>query len=101
MARRESEEVWDRDLLKQQLGELRKERARLKEELARTRRSLERVGQETAELRRLVQDGHLREQHLRARYQDLLAQSQSESPAGPAAQPLKPDGAAVSRQPAG
>ena len=54
MSRREIDEVWDCDLLKQQLGELRKETARLKEELARSKKVQERSGQQTAELRRLV-----------------------------------------------
>lgn len=86
MSKQQSDEVWDRDLLKQQLGELRKETARLKDELARTKKAHVRSGQETVELRRLVQDGHLREKHLRARYQDLLAKSQASlapEPAGP------------------
>ena len=86
MSKREFDEVWDRDLLKQRLAELRKESARLKDELARTKKAHVRTGQETAELRRLVQDGHLREKHLRSRYQDLLAKSQADlapEPAGP------------------
>jgi len=80
MSGREFDEVWDRDLLKQQLGKLRKETARLKEDLARARKAQERTGHETTELRRLVQDGHLREKHLRSRYQDLLKRSQVEAP---------------------
>ena len=91
MSSREFEEVWDRDLMKQQLSELRKERTRLKDELARVRKSQERTGHETAELRRLVQDGHLREKHLRSRYQELLADSESERPPGPASHLLAPD----------
>lgn len=85
MSGREFDEVWDRDLMKQQLGELRKEAARLKAELARTRKSGEQTGRETSELRRLVQDGHLREKHLRSRYHDLLKTSSGEPAAAPLA----------------
>jgi hypothetical protein len=78
MSKREFDEVWDRDLMKRQLGELRKDAGRLKEELAHARKAQEKTGRETSELRRLVQDGHLREKHLRSRYQDLLANSNAE-----------------------
>lgn len=81
MPGREFDEVWDRDLMKQQLGELRKETARLKAELASVRKGEEKTGRELTELRRLVQDGHLREKHLRARYLDLLGTGDAE-PAG-------------------
>ena len=64
MSRREFDEVWDRDLMRQRLGELRNEAARLKDELARARKTEDKTGRETSELRRLVQDGHLREKHL-------------------------------------
>ena len=78
MPRREFDEVWDRDLMKQQLGELRKESAHLKQEFARAKKLQEKSWRETSELRRLVQDGHLREKHLRSRYQDLLTNSNAE-----------------------
>ena len=78
MSRREFDEVWDRDLMRQQLGELRNEAARLKDELARARKTEDKTGRETSELRRLVQDGHLREKHLRLRYHDLLKRSTAE-----------------------
>lgn len=81
MAGREFDEVWDPDLMRQQLGELRKESARLKAELARARKTEDKVQRETSELRRLVQDGHLREKHLRARYHELLDRSAAEPPA--------------------
>jgi hypothetical protein len=64
--------------MKRQLGELRKDAGRLKEELAHARKAQEKTGRETSELRRLVQDGHLREKHLRTRYQDLLTNSNAE-----------------------
>ena len=78
MARRDVEEVWDRDLMKQQLGEMREESVRLKRELARAKKAQEKSWRETSELRRLVQDGHLREKHLRSRYQELLAKEVAE-----------------------
>ena len=83
MSGRKFDEVWDRDLMKQQLGELRKETARLKAELARTRKAEEKTGRETSELRRLVQDGHLREKHLRSRYHELLMRSSGELAGAP------------------
>jgi hypothetical protein len=94
MAGREFDEVWDPDLMRQQLGELRKESARLKAELARARKTEDKVQRETSELRRLVQDGHLREKHLRARYHELLERSAAEPPA---AAPGGPDGRADDR----
>ena len=84
MPRREFDEVWDRDLMKQQLGEMRKESVRLKRELTRAKKVQEQTWRETSELRRLVQDGHLREKHLRSRYQDLLERSDGEPSAEPA-----------------
>jgi len=83
MSGREFDEVWDRDLMKQQLGELRKETARLKAELARARKAEEKTGRETSELRRLIQDGHLREKHLRSRYHDLLKRGGGEPSGAP------------------
>lgn len=90
MAGREFDEVWDPDLMKQQLGELRKEAARLKAELAQARKAGQHSERETMELRRLVQDGHLREKHLRARYHELLQQGGAEAPA---TKPGAPQGA--------
>jgi hypothetical protein len=93
MPRREFDEVWDRDLMRQQLGEMRKESSRLKRELARAKKVQEQTWRETSELRRLVQDSHLREKHLRSRCQDLIKGSDGElsgEPAGaqrPAVQP--------------
>lgn len=81
MSKREFDEVWDRDLMRQQLGELRKESARLKQELGRAKKVQDKAWRETAELRRLVQDSHLREKHLRSRYHDLLTNGGGE-PAG-------------------
>jgi hypothetical protein len=78
MSKREFDEVWDQDLMRQQLGELRKESARLKQELARAKKVQDKSWRETSELRRLVQDGHLREKHLRSRYQDLLKRGDGE-----------------------
>ncbi len=89
MATRDVEEVWDRDLMKQQLGEMREESLRLKRELARAKKAQETGWRETSELRRLVQDGHLREKHLRSRYQELLSKSAAE-PSGEAAAPRQP-----------
>jgi hypothetical protein len=60
MPRRDIEEVWDRDLMKQQLGEMREESVRLKRELTRAKKVQEKGWRETSELRRLVQDGRLR-----------------------------------------
>jgi len=87
MTGREFDEVWDPDLMKRQLGELRKEAARLKVELAQARKAGQQTERETTELRRLVQDGHLREKHLRARYHELLNQSGAEAPAPQAGAP--------------
>ena len=56
MPRREFDEVWDRDLMKQQLGEMRKESVRLKRELARAMKVQEQTWREASELRRLVQE---------------------------------------------
>ena len=106
MSKREFDEVWDPDLLKQQVGELRRETARLKQELAQVKKRQEKSGQATAELRRLVQDGHLRERHLRSRYHELL-QSQADAPpalgdgggADPAAASERVDPALVNRVP--
>ena len=78
MSKREFDEVWDQDLMRQQLGELRKESAHLKRELDRAKKVQDKSWHETSELRRLVQDGHLREKHLRSRYHDLLANSNAE-----------------------
>lgn len=78
MSKREFDEVWDQDLMRQQLGELRKESTHLKRELDRAKKVQDKSWRETSELRRLVQDGHLREKHLRSRYQDLLANSNAE-----------------------
>ncbi len=90
MTGREFDEVWDPDLMKQQLGELRKETARLKAELAHTKKAGQQSGRETTELRRLVQDGHLREKHLRARYHELLKQGGAEATATQACAPKRP-----------
>lgn len=91
MSGREYDEVWDPDLMRQQLAELRKETARLKAELARARKAKELIGRETSELRRLVQDGHLREKHLRSRYHELLGRSADEPTAGPPRPPVQDD----------
>lgn len=89
MPRRDIEEVWDRDLMKQQLGEMREESVRLKRELTRAKKVQEKGWRETSELRRLVQDGHLREKHLRSRYQELLSKNVAEPsvPSGPSGDP--------------
>ncbi|MDX1424571.1 MAG: hypothetical protein R3322_15605 [Kiloniellales bacterium] len=98
MAGREFDEVWDPDLMRQQLGELRKESARLKAELARARKTEDKVQRETSELRRLVQDGHLREKHLRARYHELLERSAAEPTAAAPGDPTaRTDGGAEGR----
>jgi len=97
MAGREFDEVWDPDLMKQQLGELRKETVRLKAELAHAKKAGQQIERETTELRRLVQDGHLREKHLRARYHELLEESGAEAPRTQPGAPQSPSaGAAAS-----
>lgn len=61
------------ELLRRRVDELQKETARLRRELNDAKKTLEKPPREVSELRRLVQDGHLRERHLRAQYHDLLA----------------------------
>lgn len=95
MAGREFDEVWDPDLMKQQLGELRKETARLKAELAHAKKAGQQIERETTELRRLVQDGHLREKHLRARYHELLEESGAEAPGTQPVAPHSPSASAA------
>jgi hypothetical protein len=95
MAGREFDEVWDPDLMKQQLGELRKEAARLKAELAHAKKAGQQIERETTELRRLVQDGHLREKHLRARYHELLKQSSAEAAGTQPGAPQSPSASAA------
>lgn len=87
MANREIDQVWDMDLMKQQLVQLRKEVSHTQQELERTRKAGERRWRDEAELRRLVQDGHLREKHLRSRYQELLKLDEAEGPSDPSGSP--------------
>lgn len=82
-------QIWDVDLLKQHVGELNNEVAGLKKEIQQIQKELEtskttgnNVLGRVSELRRLVQDGHLRERHLRLRYLDLVETTDHDNATG-------------------